>query len=288
MLGLFTSMRPKHWIKNLFIFAPVVFSQNLLNPVVLWRAALVCISFCFLTGCVYIINDIMDLEKDRIHPIKRFRPLAAGTVKVSHAKAFAVSLLGMSLLLSFVLNTNFGIITSVYFLINLAYSFYLKNVVIVDVFIISVGFFLRVLGGAEVLGVDVSSRLLICTILLALFLAFSKRRHELVILDEEAKQHRKILAEYSPYFLDQMISVVTASTVVTYLLYTISDETVAKFNTRYLIVTVVFVLYGVFRYLYLVHQKAGGGNPTTELIGDRPLMLNMVLWILTASLIISF
>lgn len=279
-------MRPKQWVKNFFIFAPLVFSENLFDGALVLRSVLAFAIFCLLSGCVYILNDIMDLEKDRLHPIKRFRPLASGQISVTAARAFAVFLFVVSFLFSYYLDQSFCIIACVYFLLNILYSFYLKNVVIVDVFIVASGFFLRVLGGAEVINVSVSSWLLICTILLALFLAFSKRRHEIVILDEEAVQHRKILAEYSPYFLDQMISVATASTVVSYILYTLSEETVTKFHTRALIFTVPFVLYGIFRYYYLIHQKKGGGNPTTALLTDKPLMINTVLWILTSGLII--
>lgn len=286
MMQLIWSMRPKQWVKNLFIFAPLVFSENLFAVTLVMKAVMAFFIFCLLSGCVYIINDIMDLEKDRMHPIKRFRPLASGQVSVTAAKSFALFLFAVSLVLSFYLSASFGLVACIYFLLNLLYSFYLKNVVIVDVFIVATGFFLRVFGGAKVIDVDVSSWLLVCTILLALFLAFSKRRNELVILNEEATRHRKILAEYSPYFLDQMISVTTTSTVVSYLLYTISDETVAKFHTRALILTVPFVLYGIFRYLYVVHQKEGGGNPTTALLTDKPLMVNMLLWIMTAGIII--
>ncbi len=280
------SMRPKQWVKNFFIFAPLVFSENLFETELVLRSLLAFAIFCLLSGCVYILNDIMDLEKDRLHPLKRFRPLASGQIGVTKARAFAVFLFVVSFIFSFYLDETFCIIASIYFLLNILYSFYLKNVVIVDVFIVASGFFLRVLGGAEVINVSVSSWLLICTILLALFLAFSKRRHEIVILDQEAVQHRKILAEYSPYFLDQMISVATASTVVSYTLYTLSEETVTKFETRGLILTVPFVLYGIFRYYYLIHQKKVGGNPTAVLLTDRPLMINTILWIVTAGIII--
>jgi 4-hydroxybenzoate polyprenyltransferase len=286
MMKLIRSMRPEQWVKNLFIFAPLVFSENLFAIGLVMKAVMAFLIFCLLSGCVYILNDIMDLEKDRLHPIKRFRPLASGQVSVTTARIFAFSLFGAAFVLSYILSTSFCLIACIYFTLNLLYSFYLKNVVIVDVFIVATGYFLRVFGGAKVIDVDVSSWLLICTILLALFLAFSKRRHELVILNQEATRHRKILAEYSPYFLDQMISVTTASTVVSYILYTISEETVTKFHTRTLIFTVPFVLYGIFRYLYLIHQKEGGGNPTSALFGDKPLMVNMLLWVLTAGIII--
>jgi 4-hydroxybenzoate polyprenyltransferase len=288
MMKYFWSMRPKQWVKNLFIFAPLVFSEHLFDAALVVRAVMAFLIFCLLSGCVYILNDIMDLEKDKMHPVKRFRPLASGQVSVTVAKVLAFLLFGVSFVLSYFLSPSFALIACVYFFLNLLYSVALKNVVIVDVFIVATGFFLRVLGGAKVIDVEVSSWLLICTILLALFLAFSKRRHELIILNEDATRHRKILAEYSPYFLDQMISVTTATTVVSYILYTISEETITKFHTRALIFTVPFVLYGIFRYLYLIHQKEGGGNPTSALLSDTPLMVNMILWVLTAGIIIYF
>ena len=192
------------------------------------------------------------------------------------------------MVLSLCLNLEFFLLLTSYFILQIFYSFWLKNVVILDVFIVAAGFFLRVLAGGLVIEVYVSPWILICTLLLALFLALSKRRHELILLDAEAKNHRPILGEYSPYLLDQMIAVVTASTVISYCLYTISTETITKFGTKNLIFTVPFVLYGVFRYLYLIHQKAEGGTPEMLIIKDKPLLISIFLWILTASSIIYF
>ena len=192
----------------------------------------------------------------------------------------------MAFSLAFILNLNFLIVALIYFLLQLFYSFWIKHVVILDVFIVAAGFLIRVIAGGYAIEVYLSPWLLICTLLLALFLSMSKRRHELVILEEEASEHRPILKEYSPYLLDQMIAVVTASTVIAYSLYTISEETVIKFGTTKLIYTVPFVLYGIFRYLYLVHQRREGGSPEVLVLKDKPLLLDIFLWILTAGLII--
>jgi 4-hydroxybenzoate polyprenyltransferase len=192
------------------------------------------------------------------------------------------------LLLALTVNREFLWVCLVYFVLQIAYSFALKHVVILDVFIVASGFFLRVIAGAVAIQVQISPWLLICTTLLALFLALSKRRHEILLLDEEAMNHRPILKEYSPYLLDQMISVATASTVIAYCLYTISGETIEKFGTNKLILTIPFVLYGIFRYLYLIHQKAEGGTPETLILKDRPLLFDIFLWIISAALIIYF
>jgi 4-hydroxybenzoate polyprenyltransferase len=244
--------------------------------------------FCLLSGALYILNDLKDLEEDRLHPLKSKRPLAAGELKKRQAVVSFVLLSFISLILAEVVNQEFLWICLVYFVLQTAYSFALKHVVILDVFIVASGFFLRVIAGAVAIKVQISPWLLICTTLLALFLALSKRRHEIVLLNEEAVNHRPILKEYSPYLLDQMISVVTASTVIAYCLYTISGETIEKFGTNKLILTVPFVLYGIFRYLFLIHQRAGGGTPETLIIKDRPLLLDIFLWIVSAALIIYF
>jgi len=282
-------MRPKQWTKNLILFAALIFSQNLFSLSVLAQAVAAFIIFCIISGCVYIINDLLDLTQDKIHPIKSTRPLASGKLKPSTAMAAVVFLL----LLSFgsaVLGCNyqFTIVALCYFILQLAYSTYLKHVVILDVFSIAAGFVLRAIAGAEVIAVPFSTWLLFCTILLSLFLALSKRRHELILLEDDAIHHRKILFEYSPYLLDQMIAVVTASTVITYTLYTVADETVGKFGTDRLKYTVPFVLYGIFRYLYLIHQKNEGGSPEKVLLNDIPLILCILLYGVTVGLIIYF
>lgn len=285
---LFQSLRPQQWLKNLFIFAPLIFSENIFDRSMFLQTLLAFGIFCFLSGALYILNDLKDIEEDRLHPIKSKRPLARGELKKRQAIAAFVLLSFLSLLLAEVVNIEFLWICLVYFVLQIAYSFALKHVVILDVFIVAAGFFLRVIAGAVAIRVLISPWLLICTTLLALFLALSKRRHEIILLDADAMDHRRILKEYSPYLLDQMISVVTASTVIAYCLYTISGDTIEKFGTNKLILTVPFVLYGIFRYLYLIHQKAEGGTPETLILKDRPLLLDIFLWIVSAALIIYF
>lgn len=280
------SLRPQQWIKNFFIFAPLLFSQNILEPQLFLKTLIAFLVFCLLSGALYILNDLKDLEEDKRHPLKSKRPLAAGRLNKSHAVLSFLVLSAVALVLSSVLNMNFLAIALVYFMLQLFYSFWLKHVVILDVFIVAAGFFIRVVAGGYAIEVYMSPWLLICTLLLALFLSMSKRRHELTILEDEASEHRPILKEYSPYLLDQMIAVVTASTVIAYSLYTISEETVTKFGTERLIYTVPFVLYGIFRYLYLVHQRKEGGSPEILVLKDKPLLVAIFLWILTAGLII--
>jgi 4-hydroxybenzoate polyprenyltransferase len=287
-LELLKSIRPQQWMKNLFIFAPLIFSENIFNLPMFLQTLMAFAAFCLLSGALYILNDLKDIEEDRRHPIKSLRPLASGKLKKSQAVVAFFVLSFISLLLAFAVNTEFLYVALVYFVIQLAYSFYLKHVVILDVFIVASGFFLRVIAGAVAIQVYISPWLLICTTLLALFLALSKRRHEIILLDKEAVNHRPILKEYSPYLMDQMISVVTASTVIAYCLYTISDETITKFGTNKLILTVPFVLYGIFRYLYLIHQKAEGGTPEALILKDRPLLFDIFLWVVSAGLIIYY
>jgi len=215
-----------------------------------------------LSGSVYILNDLVDLKQDRVHPLKSKRPLASGLLKPSSAVIAFIILLILSTLVSFsYLNLLFIIVAGAYFLLQVAYSLKLKHIVIIDVFSIAAGFLLRVIAGAEAIEVTFSTWLFFCTILLALFLALSKRRHEILLLDDNAINHRRILFEYSANLLDQMISIVTTTTLIAYILYTVNPETVNKFGTDNLKYTVPFVLYGIFRYLYLMHQKNEGGSP---------------------------
>ncbi len=241
--------------------------------------------FCALSGVVYLINDVRDREADRRHPVKSKRPVASGALSPESALGAATAIGAAALIAAFVIGTGFGVVAITYVLLLTLYSISLKNIVIVDVLIVAAGFVLRAAGGALAVGVTFSHWLLLLTLLLALFLALSKRRAELVTLDD-AQAHRRILAEYSPYLLDQMIAVVTASTLVAYAFYTISPETVAKFGTDRLLWTVPFPLYGIFRYLYLVHQRAGGGNPSDTLLEDRPILLCVALWGISVILIL--
>jgi len=280
------SLRPQQWIKNLFVFAALIFSQNFMDLPLLWKTLFAFAVFCLLSGALYVFNDIQDLKEDKLHPEKSKRPIASGRINRLVAMVLFLFLSISALLAAAALNRDFFIIALIYFVLQITYSLRLKHVVILDVFIIAAGFFLRVVAGGLAIEVDLSPWLLICTILLALFLAMSKRRHELVLLEEGAEHHRPILKEYSPYLLDQMIAVVTASTVIAYCLYTISDETVAKFQTTSLIFTVPFVIYGVFRYLYLVHQRKQGGSPESLILKDVPLLVDLFLWIASVVLIL--
>ncbi len=285
--GIFKSMRPQQWIKNFFIFAPLIFSRNIFNPPLVLKTVAAFAAFCFLSSAQYIINDLKDIEEDKLHPLKSKRPLASGQLGKTPALIAAAILAAAAIAMAAGIGRGFLLISLGYLFLQLAYSFWLKNVVILDIFVVAAGFLIRVVAGGFAIRVSISSWLLICTILLALFLAMGKRRHELVILEKDAVNHRPILKEYNVYLLDQMISVVTASTLIAYCLYTISEETVRKFGTSELIYTVPLVLYGIFRYLYLIHQRIEGGTPEALIIRDRPLLLDIFLWIVAAVLILT-
>jgi 4-hydroxybenzoate polyprenyltransferase len=288
IIEILKSLRLQQWIKNFFVFAPLIFSRNILNRPLLLKTLEAFVAFCLVSSAHYIFNDLRDLEEDRRHPVKSRRPLASGRLKKGPAIAALVVIGAAGLALAASINPPFLLIAVGYLVLQTAYSMWLKHIVILDVFVIAAGFLIRVVAGGLAIKVEISSWLLICTTLLALFLAMGKRRYELVLLDKDAVSHRPILREYNTYLLDQMISVVTASTLLAYCLYTISAETVAKFGTRKLIFTVPFVLYGIFRYLYLIHQKAAGGTPEALIIRDKPLLVDIFLWIAAAALILHF
>jgi len=272
------SLRPAQWAKNLFVLAPLVFGHLLGDPAAVGRALLALVSFCCAASTVYLINDLRDREEDRNHPLKRLRPLAAGTLGVPAAVVAAAILGAAALALALFLGRAFLLVLGVYLALNLLYTHWFKHMVILDVMSISLGFVLRVVAGAQATHVVVSRWLFLCTIFLALFLAFSKRRHEITLLAGAAAGQRKVLDHYSPAFLDQMINVVTASSVVAYALYSVAPETVAKYDTQDLVYTIPLVLYGIFRYLYLMYQKPGERNPTEAILRDPPFLINMVLW----------
>jgi len=260
------------------VFAALAFSKHLFERGPLLRSLLAFALFCALSGAVYLLNDVADVERDRRHPTKSRRPIASGELPVRTATLIAVVLGLLALAGSWFLGLAFLASAACYVALNLLYSFRLKEVVIVDVLSVSLGFVIRAIAGGAAIGVAVSDWLLICTVLLALFLSLSKRRHELTSLSGAAAGHRAILAEYSPYLLDQMIGVVTASCLMAYAFYTTAEETRQKFQTDRLAWTIPFVLYGIFRYLYLVHQKEKGGSPADVLLTDRPLLLDVALW----------
>lgn len=277
-------MRPRQWVKNLFVFAALLFTGNLTNTQLLGRSIAAFAIFCGLSGVVYLFNDIADLQRDREHPKKKNRPIARGTLSVGTAISAAVVIGVVSLTAAVALsitrdNANlFWVVAVAYLILNLAYSFSLKGIVILDVFCIALGFVMRAAAGAVVIGVEMSQWLFLCTLLLSLFLALGKRRHELLLLEQGAVSHRAILKEYSPYFLDQMIAVVTAATVMAYAMYTFDSG--KPYFTPYLWWTIPFVIYGIFRYLYLVHQRDQGGDPTSLVISDPPLLASILLWAL--------
>lgn len=293
---LIRAMRPKDWIKNVFVFAAIVFSTGRL-----WRhidSLLVVVGafvlFCMVAGAIYLINDLVDIEKDRAHPKKRNRPLASGRLSPAIAKVAAVLLLAVALPAAFALdfvpinngqtarwwdNLDFGFALIAYMLIQgILYSYYLKHIVILDVFTIAAGFVLRAVAGAMVLDINITEWLLICMGLLSLFLGFAKRRAELVLLEGGAGEHRRILEEYSLPMLDQMLSIVTATIIIAYTFFTTTAETLPQRPFPIMMVTVPFVIYAIFRYLYLIYKKEGGGNPADIVLGDRPFALSILLW----------
>ncbi len=291
----FKTMRPMQWIKNLMVFPALVFSGHLTDFSGLVAVSGGFVVFCLLSGAVYLFNDLRDYENDKAHPTKRHRPIASGELSVADAKRAMVRVAGAGLALSLALNVvtsrvgfDFFLVAVLYLALQAAYTLHLKNVVILDVACIAGGFVLRVLAGVAIINVPVSFWIIACTTLLAFFLGFGKRRHELLLLTDGAEGHRAILKEYSPYYLDQMISVVTASTVIAYSLYTVDPHTVAKLGTTRLPVTIPFVIYGIFRYLYLVHQKEEGGSPSRVLVTDRPLIINIGLWFVTVVALLYF
>jgi len=275
------SMRPKQFIKNLFVFVGIIFSGNLLNPGMLLKVTGAFLVFCLLSGAVYLINDIADIEKDRNHPRKKNRPLAAGliTIRGSAAMASLISILSMAL--AFTFSPALGLISVLYFVLMLFYSFYLKHIILLDVFTIASGFVLRVMAGTQVIQVYLSPWAVVCTFFLALFLALGKRRNEKIILGDTANVHRVSLETYTLPLIDQMISIVTTSTIVSYFLYT--------FKTGQDLLSVLplpFVLFGLFRYLYLVYSENSGGSPEEIIISDRPLHIVVLLWLATSFIVL--
>ena len=276
--ALVTSLRPKQWPKNLLVFAGLVFSLNLFNLTDLLLSLGGFVAFCLLSGAVYLVNDVVDVEKDRLHPTKRLRPIASGRLGLGTARTAAVVVALVGLGGSFALYWPFGIVGLAYFLLEIAYSFKLKHVVVLDVMTVAAGFALRAVAGTVLVHVTLSSWLFVCTILFALFISLAKRRHELLTLEAGGTGHRAVLENYSEQLLDQMMAVATSATVIAYCLYTIAPETIAKFGTHSLMLTVPFVLYAIYRYLYLVYRREMGGAPEQALLGDWPLLVDVLLW----------
>lgn len=285
-VNLILSLRPAQWTKNLLIFAGLLFGRRLFDPSSVGEALIAFAVFCGLSGAVYVMNDIADRESDRNHPLKAQRPIASGALPVATAAGAAAVIGVVALAAATTLGWRFTAVAVVYVGLQALYSGPLKHIVIIDVLTLAIGFVLRAVAGAVAVDVEISHWLLVCTVLLALFIALAKRRHEIVLLAGEAAAHRPILGEYSPYLLDQMIAVVTASTLIAYIFYTVSPETQLKFGTPWLGLTIPFPLYGIFRYLYLVHRREGGGSPADLLLTDRPLLICVALWALAVAAII--
>lgn len=284
--ALIISMRPKQWLKNVIVFAGLYFAKDVirLEKVILALVAFIC--FCLISSGGYLFNDLLDRDKDRLHPQKKRRPIAAGTLPVSYAIASAIILIGVSLWAGFASNVAFGYILLSYLMLTISYSLYLKRIIILDVLIIAMGFVLRAIGGTIAIREEVSSWLIICTIFLSLFLALTKRRSEYKSLGQQAAQVRSTFGFYDVHFLDQMIIAVTAACFISYTLYTLDPATILKFGTRNLALTLPFVIYGLFRYLYLVHSENFGENPETALLYDTPILFCVIAYLVSVALII--
>lgn len=288
VVGLIKLARPKQWFKNFFVFAPLVFSRHIFELSYLSASLFAFAVFCLASSAVYILNDIMDAESDRSHPKKRYRPIASGEISPSQASVFLITLLAIIIFFLVFERPVFIFIVILYLLENLIYSWKVKSVVLLDVFFISFGFILRVLGGAAAISVSVSSWMVLTTIFISLFLAVSKRRAELSLVDNQdnIEKQRKVLRDYSVEFADQLNTIAAAGTIISYALYTVSERTVLTFGTEKLIYTTPFVIYGIFRYMYLIHKKNLGESPSSIVTKDIPIVLIVFLWFIACIIII--
>jgi 4-hydroxybenzoate polyprenyltransferase len=288
LIHLIKLARPKQWIKNFFVFAPLLFSRHVFDMPYLLSSLAAFFIFSLASSVVYIINDILDVESDRAHPKKKYRPIASGEISVKQALIF-LSLLVIIIIAGLIfLKPIFAAVIVLYLITNLLYSIKVKSIVLLDVFFISFGFMLRVLGGAAAISVPISSWMILTTIFISLFLAISKRRGELsqVINQDNIEKQRKVLKEYSVEFADQLNTIAAAGTIISYALYTVSEKTVATFGTDKLIYTTPFVIYGIFRYMYLMHQKNLGESPTSIVTKDIPIILGVLGWFVFSIVII--
>ncbi len=285
--ALFKSLRPRQWAKNIFVFAALIFDRQLFEPVPLFHTVIGFILMCLISSVVYLINDLADIEQDRQHPTKRNRPIASGQLSQSTAQAAAILLAIITLPTGFLLSCGFGWIILIYFIQNLLYSFHLKHIPIIDVFVLASGFLLRVAAGVSLIQVErFSPWLYVCTTLLALFIAFGKRRAEIVLLAESAENHRRVLDGYTITLLDQFLIIISASTILAYSLYTFSAENLP--DNHLMMLTIPFVVYGIFRYLYLIHVEKAGGAPDELILTDIPLLVDIILFGITSAFILYY
>ncbi len=275
------ALRIYQWPKNLVVLAAVVFAQELSHPENAARGIAALFVLCAVSSAVYLLNDLVDIEKDRAHPEKRHRPIASGAIRRSTAILLMVFLLAIGVVSAYLLKPMFLVAVLSYLTLNIAYTFWLKRVMIIDVMAIALGFVIRGVAGALVIDVTFSNWLVVCTLFLALFLALGKRRREIGLLEAEALQHREVLGHYTVPYLDSLMVILAGSTLLTYTIYTCSPEVVQRAGTDKLYVTLPFVVYGLFRYLYLVHHKRGGGDPSRTLVKDVPILATVLLWGLT-------
>ena len=275
---LIAAMRPHQWVKNLFIFAPLLFGRKLTDLSAVTNAVEAFVIFCLLASSLYIFNDWLDAAEDRAHPEKKHRPISSGELPVSVALLFAGVLSSTGFVWALWLGINFAVIAGAYFVLVLAYTLSLKRMIVLDCIAIAVGFVLRVVGGAAAVAVAPTHWLIACAFVLALFLAFSKRRQELLKLSDGAAEHRKVLGQYSVAYLEQVNIILVGAAIVSYALYTVAPETIARFGTDALIYGTVFVIYGMLRYLALINNPENGGNPSRMLLSDRPLLLTVAGW----------
>lgn len=296
ILAIIQLLRPAHWVKNLVLFAAVLFSPAkvvLANPQVLLAAIEGFFAFCLISGAVYAFNDVLDLSADRVHPKKKNRPLPSGRITAAEAIIVAVILAIVGIGGAFLISFRFGIIVAAYLITNLVYSLGLKRMVVLDVLLLSAGFVYRAVGGVAIVEnylseIYLSYWLILCAFFLSLFLALAKRRREIALLGDSAAAHRASLADYSLQMIDHVLSALTAATLLAYSLYTISDDTLAHYGTRDLFWTIPFVAYGLFRYLYLIYKRNEGGDPAGLLLRDRPTLVNVMLWVLVTAVIVYF
>lgn len=274
--GLIRLLRPKQWTKNLLLFAALLFSFEEIRTETILATLLGFILFSLVAGCVYILNDFVDRDRDRQHPVKRYRPMASGQVNPSHALLFGIILLILSVGTAFMMNPLFGVLCIVYFLLNVSYSFVLKHLVILDMMTIAAGFVLRAIAGGVLIHVPFTPWFLICTMLLSLFLAIGKRRNELTLLEGNTGSHRKVLDNYSITSLDQFNTIVTTATIISYSLFTFTSD-----RTIHLMWTIPLVIYGMFRYLYLIQMKNQGGSPDRVLFEDKPILITVMLYVIS-------
>ncbi|HMV41035.1 MAG TPA: decaprenyl-phosphate phosphoribosyltransferase [Leptospiraceae bacterium] len=281
-------LRIHQWIKNTILFAGVIFGHKLSDPEAILKSFFAFLLFSVIASCQYVINDYLDRKEDSLHPEKKHRPLASGKINPSLALLITAIILPLSLTLCYMLHPYFFGLCSFYFGFNLVYSKYLKHIVILDVMSISIGFVVRAISGAVVINVSFSSWLLLCTFMLALFWGFSKRRGELILLEKSASSHRKILEEYSPQFLDLMMAIASTMTLISYVMYTISPDTVQKMGTDKLVYTIPIVVYAIFRSLYIIYIKNMGHNPSKAILTDLSVLASGLIWVVMVTIILYF